>query len=82
MLTIAVLNQKGGVGKSTLSTNLAAAAHLKGKRSLVVDLDAQGSAFDWYAARAEGSELAGLAVVKADRALSLSRFREIPPATT
>jgi len=77
MLTIAVLNQKGGVGKSTLSTNLAAAAHLKRKRSLVVDLDAQGSSFDWYAARAEGSELAGLAVVKADRALSLSRFREI-----
>jgi chromosome partitioning protein len=77
MLTIAVLNQKGGVGKSTLSTNLAAAAHLKGKRALVVDLDAQGSALDWYAARAEGSELVGLAVVKADRALSLTRFREI-----
>jgi chromosome partitioning protein len=77
MLTIAVLNQKGGVGKSTLSTNLAAAAHLAGRRVLVVDLDSQGSAFDWYAARREGSKLEGLAVVKADRALSLTRFREI-----
>jgi chromosome partitioning protein len=77
MLTIAVLNQKGGVGKSTLSTNLAAAAHLRKRRVLVVDLDSQGSAFDWYAARAEGSELAGLSVVKADRPLALARFREI-----
>jgi chromosome partitioning protein len=77
MLTIAVLNQKGGVGKSTIATNLAAAAHLKKKRVLIVDLDSQGSAFDWYAARREGSKLAGLAVVKADRPLSLTRFREI-----
>ena len=38
MLTIAVLNQKGGVGKSTLSTNLAAAAHLRKRRVLLVDL--------------------------------------------
>jgi chromosome partitioning protein len=79
MLTIAVLNQKGGVGKSTLATNLAAAAHLKRRRVLVVDLDAQGSAFDWYAARSSdgASKLEGLTVVKADRALSLARFREM-----
>jgi chromosome partitioning protein len=77
MLTIAVLNQKGGVGKSTLSTNLAAAAHLTGKRTLVLDLDRQGSAFDWYNARAEGSKLDGLGVARADRALSLPKFREL-----
>ena len=77
MFTVAVLNQKGGVGKSTLATNFAAAAHLLKKRVLLVDLDSQGSSFDWYAARQEGSELAGLTVVKADRALSFTRFREI-----
>ncbi len=77
MLTIAVLNQKGGVGKSTLATNLATAAHLSKVRALVVDLDSQGSALDWYAARRDGSPLEGLVVVKADRALSLTRFREI-----
>lgn len=77
MMTIAVLNQKGGVGKTSLATNLAAAAHLEGLRTLVVDMDRQGSALDWSAARAEGSKLAGLTVVKADKALAVPRFREM-----
>ena len=76
-LTIAVLNQKGGAGKTTLSTSLAAAAHLGAGRTLLVDLDAQGSALDWGAARGDGSRLDGLAVVKADKALALPRFREM-----
>lgn len=77
MITIAVLNQKGGVGKTTLATNLAAAAHLDKKRTLLIDMDRQGSAFEWYAARGEGSKLAGLATVKADKPLAVPRFREI-----
>jgi cellulose biosynthesis protein BcsQ len=72
-----VLQQKGGSGKTTLAVNLAAAAHLEGRRTLVVDMDRQASAFDWSAARQEGSSLEGLAVVKADRAIALPRFREI-----
>jgi chromosome partitioning protein len=75
--TIAVLNQKGGVGKSTLSANLAAIGHLRGRRTLVLDLDAQGSSFDWYNARGEGSSLSGLACARADRALTLAKFREL-----
>ena len=76
-LTIAVLNQKGGVGKTSLATNLAAAAHLEGLRTLVVDMDRQGSALDWSAARIEGSKLDGLTVVKADKPLAIARFREM-----
>ncbi len=77
MLTVAVIQQKGGSGKTTLAINLAAAAHLEGRRTLVVDMDRQASAFDWSAARQDGSELEGLAVVKADRAIPLPRFKEI-----
>lgn len=42
--TVAILNQKGGVGKTTVTLGLASAAWAKGVRTLVVDLDAQANA--------------------------------------
>ncbi|MFM7509655.1 MAG: ParA family protein [Actinomycetota bacterium] len=44
MTTVSVLNQKGGVGKTTVVLGLAAAAQRRGDRTLVIDLDPQGSA--------------------------------------
>ena len=42
MRTIAVINQKGGCGKTTVSINLSAALAAKGNRTLLVDMDPQG----------------------------------------
>lgn len=48
MRRISVINEKGGVGKTTLSVNLATGLAMKGKKVLVVDLDAQGNISQFY----------------------------------
>ncbi len=63
MKVIAVLNQKGGSGKTTIATHLARALQLAGADVLLVDSDPQGSARDWAAVREDHP----LAVVGIDR---------------
>lgn len=73
MPIIAVLNEKGGSGKTTISTNLARALQVAGHQVLLVDSDPQGSARDWYAAAGDGAELP--VVVGLDRP---SLFQQLP----
>ena len=52
MLTIALVSQKGGAGKTTIAVGLAVAHELAGGGAAVVDLDPQGSASVWSDLRA------------------------------
>ncbi len=45
---LSIVSTKGGVGKTTLAVHLAVAAHSAGEACLVLDLDQQGSAVQWW----------------------------------
>ncbi len=46
-MIIALLNQKGGVGKTTLATHIAGELAMQGSAVILLDADPQGSALDW-----------------------------------
>jgi len=60
MQTILVASSKGGCGKTTLATNLAAARAQKGRNVVIIDADRQHSSFRWCARRAEYENLPGV----------------------
>ena len=53
MHVITLLNEKGGVGKTTLATHIAAGLAIKGHRVVLVDADPQGHAADMFGLEAE-----------------------------
>ncbi len=56
-----VFNQKGGVGKSTITCNLAAIAAVEGRRTLVIDLDRQGNSSRYLLGDTGDAPIAGAA---------------------
>lgn len=60
MKTLAIISQKGGSGKTTIAVHMAVCAVRQGYRTAIIDVDPQGSAFDWYLSRDAQNELAAI----------------------
>ena len=65
MKTLAIISQKGGVGKTTLATCLAVAAEQDGRKTAIFDLDPQATASFWKDIR--GAETPAVASIQAIR---------------
>ena len=82
MKTIAIINQKGGVGKSTTAAQLASGLFLKGYRTLSIDLDAQGNLTYTAGAKTNGATALGVLTgeVKTEDAIQHTQTGDIIPA--
>jgi chromosome partitioning protein len=78
MKTIVVASSKGGVGKTTIATHLAAQSAQAGQRTVIVDADPQGSSTRWAQRRAG---LAHGAVLPIDGTTRRSWLKSVPEDT-
>jgi chromosome partitioning protein len=75
MKIVALVNEKGGTGKSTLSQNIAVCLHRQGRKVVLVDADPQGTTRDWRSASPEGADLPN--VIALDRPEMLASLKNI-----
>lgn len=82
MKCYAIINQKGGVGKSTTAAQLASGLFLKGYRTLSIDLDAQGNLTYTAGAKTDGATALGVLTgeVKTADAIQQTQTGDIIPA--
>ena len=62
-----VFNQKGGVGKTSITCNLAAIGAAMGYRTLVIDLDVQGNTTHYLVGEIDAAKAVALVVVTVTR---------------
>jgi chromosome partitioning protein len=80
MQRIVVLNSKGGSGKTTIATNLAACFSALGIRPALMDLDPQGSAMRWLRKRPEDRPpIHGIAAFERSPSVTRSWQLRVPP---
>lgn len=80
MQRIVVLNPKGGSGKTTIASNLAACYAVHGGRPALMDLDPQGSSMRWLRKRpSEEPAIHGIAAFERSTTVTRSWLTRIPP---
>lgn len=57
MKTLAIIAQKGGSGKTTIAVHMAVCAMRQKLHTALIDLDPQGSAYDWFLSREDNNKL-------------------------
>ena len=83
MLTVLVINSKGGSGKTTLTTNLAGYYASRKVRTAIMDYDPQGSSMQWLKLRpANAEKIHGAAAATAKGATPLRSLQSWVPADT
>ena len=79
--TISVINQKGGVGKTTSAVNLAAAVGMKGYKTLLIDIDPQGNATSGFGINKRNIEISSYDILihgeKAEKAVIETAFTNV-----
>ncbi|MPM73903.1 Sporulation initiation inhibitor protein Soj [bioreactor metagenome] len=79
--TIAIVNQKGGVGKTTSAVNLVASLGFKGYKTLIIDIDPQGNATSGFGVNKRDLKHSSYDIlvngIKANDAIIKTKFRNV-----
>lgn len=83
MQRIVILNPKGGSGKTTIATNLAASYAAAGDLAALIDMDPQGSSTRWLSKRTpEQAPIHGIAAFQTPLGITRSWQMRVPPQCT